>query len=808
MLRKMSKVAIGTLIEMKNQDTTCYGAFLEREESVTKLRLSGSKAADDFQVFRANSLRLTTRMSEFLNSQEKEIAYLVLGRVQSGKTAHLLSTLAWAVDSKVSFATVFTGITGPLNIQTAKRIESEFKKLQGNFVKVLRVPTKSQSNDYEQVRSTLFKYVEWRITGYQIDGKRAPLPILVTMKNSARIATLKTLFSELAEKYGEQVVSMMIDDEADQASQNAGVHKNTTTRTYRDISHLRDVDFRNIMLSYTATPQAVLHAPKRGRLRPDYCVRVEPRQGYFGLEDITDPNFAHNVISVEDWDSKTLSSMRCPKSLTLALQEFIWICWIRKNQPKQFYSQSSLPAEHFKDLMKSCQMLIHQSVQTDDHHKVHRMVMDQINSFSENCREIIDGSAPKPQVTDFIKLVEKARDMVFGRISEDPIKPLIDNEFLQEFFEIIESTKIFVVNASSERPGLEETLPSGSDDEDGWDERPWILIGGDMLGRGLTIPQLVSTYFLRMSSTPNFDTVSQQMRFCGYRKNYAEMCVIYAPDQILNAFNRMRSIDAIMWNRAGFWDEENLDLKAIDLTILYAVSGISMDPTRKSVRDPNLYDESYSSENLFSPKRIFSPLLFKNNIRNVNSWMNEVTQNAGLVFTKKSGNFLSYSDIDDNSFLKLLSMIDVDSSFEGDKLSALELLNSSEANFGLSHLPKYVYISEAVKDLKINSIHDANLLLPKVIGRSSSAKSRSISTWYEEFRKSINAPSRWSPLGSPHIGGAHRSLYLNLNTDCILLVIEPVKAWQIGDEARPFALGLASSIILPKNFKIRTIGFR
>ena len=38
----------------------------------------------------------------------------------------------------------------------------------------------------------------------------------------------------------------------------------------------------------------------------------------------------------------------------------------------------------------------------------------------------------------------------------------------------------------------------------------WILVGGNILGRGLAIPHLVVTLFLRNPRHPNFDTAVQQ----------------------------------------------------------------------------------------------------------------------------------------------------------------------------------------------------------------------------------------------------------------------------------------------------------
>ena len=801
-------MAIATFIENSKGQDSCYESFLNHEEIQTKTRIVGAQAIDDFQVFSDNSKRLTQRLRNFEESQDREIAYLVLGRVQSGKTAHLLSTLAWAVDSSVSFATVFTGITGPLNIQTSKRVEKEFNKLSGNFVKVLRVPTKTQFNEFDFVRKTLLKYVEWRQSGNSLDANRPALPILVTMKNPARIEALQELFAEIEGIYGNSALALMIDDEADQASQNAGAQKLLATRTYRDISKLRDINIRNIMLSYTATPQAVLHAPKRGRLRPDYCVRVAPRAGYFGLEDVVGPEFSKNIEVVSDWNLGTLRSSKCPKSLTRALQEFIWVNWIRENRTKQFYSGVNSQTAQFDHLMQSCQMLIHQSVQTDDHHKVHKMVLGQIEDFSNASRSILDLSLGKNETNSFLGQLSAARDQVFGRMNFEGELPEINEDFLREYFQIVENTKVFVVNASSERPGGEEKLPSGDSDADGWDSRPWVLIGGDMLGRGLTIPQLVSTYFLRMARKPNFDTVSQQMRFCGYRSSYRQMCSVFAPIEVLESFQRMRAIDAIMWNRAGQWDKDNVNLKSTNLTILYASTDAKMDPTRKSVRDPNLFDVSYSSENLFSPKRILSPILFRNNMRNIKSWISEINIDPGRVVTKNQHEFSSYSDIDAFQLLKLISMFDVDASFEGDKLAALELLDSEEANYGLSHLPKHVYIHANLINANLESFRGLEIIQNSAIGRASSSRYSNMKTWFFDYTNLNNAMNKWGPLSSPHVGAGQRSLYAGLNSDAILLIIEPVKAWNVGEETTPFALGIAASIIVPKRFKIRTIGFR
>jgi hypothetical protein len=114
-----------------------------------------------------------------------------------------------------------------------------------------------------------------------------------------------------------------------------------------------------------------------------------------------------------------------------------------------------------------------------------------------------------------------------------------------------------VVNSDKNKPGRQGAIPVSKSE---WEEfKLWILIGGDILGRGLTIPQLTTTYFLRHPKNPNFDTVSQQMRFCGYRTNYAHFTYLFAENKTFGIFEVMDQIDSAIWRLAKKWDKERLN---------------------------------------------------------------------------------------------------------------------------------------------------------------------------------------------------------------------------------------------------------
>jgi hypothetical protein len=154
---------------------------------------------------------------------------------------------------------------------------------------------------------------------------RSPLPILITMKNKYRLKTLEILFTDLYKEFGSNLKSLIIDDEADQASQNSKASVAKTTTTYDAIVSVRNTGLPNFLLSYTATPQAVLLTEKLGKLRPDECVVAPPRYGYFGLESVCEPSYSNNLIEVNDWPVGKGKITTCPEHPPCDPQPPDWI---------------------------------------------------------------------------------------------------------------------------------------------------------------------------------------------------------------------------------------------------------------------------------------------------------------------------------------------------------------------------------------------------------------------------------------------------------------------------------------------------
>nr|WP_251132513.1 MULTISPECIES: Z1 domain-containing protein [unclassified Exiguobacterium] len=72
-----------------------------------------------------------------------------------------------------------------------------------------------------------------------------------------------------------------------------------------------------------------------------------------------------------------------------------------------------------------------------------------------------------------------------------------------------------------------------------------FIIGGNKLGRGLTIPRLLVTYYGRVVARPQVDTLMQHSRMCGYRSKDLSVTRIFIPEDIAELFEEICEHDTI-----------------------------------------------------------------------------------------------------------------------------------------------------------------------------------------------------------------------------------------------------------------------
>ena len=786
-----------------DSNSTALEKYLLQDARRAKRIVPGDAANVDTLIFRESLTNLSNRLDEFLQTDQYQRASLVLGKIQSGKTSHLLGTLAWVVDSHFGLTTIFTGITGELNNQTVTRLGESLNDLDDNLVSIHQVPTNSNATEYKNLILNLRLEIEHRLNG----SANAPLPVLVTMKNKHRLGTLEHLFKELSLEFGSKLRVLLVDDEADQASQNSKSSTAKSTITYEAMSDLRSSGLSNYLLSYTATPQAVLLTEKFGKLRPDECVVVPPRYGYFGLEAVCDNSYSRNLVVVDDWPATKGRISACPQSLKDALYEFFLTVFIRNRFPSIFFNESDLVDIEHLVANESLQMMIHEAVEVAKHKDVYKLVSNERNDLLSELKSFINGDMPTSFESSLGPYIEDLWKRLISRLDSGIASQLESaRPELSELLDVVKDSEIVVVNAAKNRPNSEVRFP---DSAEAWNaHRAWIVIGGEILGRGLTIPQLVTTYFLRSSKVPNFDTVSQQMRFCGYRMAYKSFTSIWAPSSTFTTLKYMNKVETIMWNRAKSWDAERLVISKEVPKVIYASPlGINMEPTRKSVRDPNLFDKKVKGETIFTARKVMDPNLVADNLNTIKRW----AKAAGAPHVLGT-DWLQYDEPENEAIQGLLRKWKVAPSEAIDIQASAELFEDDLEELGLAFMPKSLFVSRSVISADMGNFSEIDRTIQNTkLYRTLAAPGRdvSIDNWKRSFIEEAPRVNVFSDVAITHIGDTQRKLRKHLSYDAAMLIVEFMRGTSKSTSLDgTVSLGLCFSVLAPSGFEIRTLGHR
>lgn len=778
-------------------DQNCFDLYVERSTSKFKGRLPDSLLENEEEALRNRISNLSGQISNFLASDELSKAWLVLGKVQSGKTSHLLGMVSYAATQNFALASLFTGVNHALNEQGVERIQ---KELSASCVQVFEVPTSSHGAAYRTLKNDVLNSILTRVESVRVAGEDAPLPLLVTLKTPERVKTLGALLGDLQDAFKKTLHYLMIDDEADQASQNGKANVNEASKTYAAIAALRSSGIKHAMLAYTATPQAVLLSEREGLLRPDLCVTVPPKHGYFGLDEFLGGDYSNNLVVVDDVATRASKLTTPPPSLERAFLQFLMVAYLRDKFPTVFYSECMVPLDPDNvGRMRSTQFMIHESSANKDQSAMFHIFQVVKNKLASRLRSFIEGEGDLEVSAAWREVLSRLGDR--GKAIPSVLVP----QSAAALINLLKQNKALVVNADSKSPTNGQAFPVKDDD---WElHSNWTLIGGDILGRGLTIPQLTVSYFLRSSKKPNFDTVSQQMRFCGYRADYSKVTSIHAPQETIDLFRYMQKIEAVVWRHASKWDKHRTSLTGKIPPIMYAAPlSAKLEPTRKNVRDPNLRDiKKYeNSELLYTARQIFNPAHVFQNVKSLRDWFG-TNKAAGQVET--FGAWTVMSDLEPAAVQKLIPTFITAENNKQELRALAELFDDSVGDLGLSERPCVIYINSSLLDSQTLFSDPVAYWEEKSIRRAVTTEpgAEPLEKWAKAFGPLGNS-YHWGTLRSSHVGESQRALVRRLPYEGTVIVIEPVTGSAPGNKKTSLALGLAFTIFKPRDFEIRMLG--
>jgi hypothetical protein len=768
--------------------------------------------AQDLSNLRSDIDRVMRRITRFLTDDGMhQDSQLVLGNIQSGKTAHLLGVISALANTKACLCILISGATGALNRQTQLRLEDDLQALSGHPIKTFAVPTEAKL-DSSDVFDDLVSKVARRVAvaGGAEARHMPPMPVLAVLESKARISSVSTIIDRLCDEFGSDFSVIIIDDEADQISQNAKAKKSGETEIYKILKEIRQKDVRNCLLSYTATPQAVLLTSLDGALRPRLCSLTEPGVQYFGLENLLSDQMSQNRVVVSDLPSDLPSPP--PSSLRNALLEFFVTGMIRRKAPGLFYSSD----ERFLNLdepeMSSIQFLVHPSGKQIDHKLFYEWIKTIVSKVEEDLGHGYADPNPDFVTGDLDGAYQKVRSLLGNR--KHLLPSVIPDDWMHDLCSSVSnSTQVLMVNSDKNNPTIETLLPSRSKDWDKCDY--WILVGGDILGRGVTIPQLVSTYFLRNPKTPQFDTLSQQMRFCGYRSRYANFVTVWAPQDIFDLFSEMNAADGVLYKFAESWDLQERDLKKYGAQVVFVQPGKkSINPTRAGVLDPSVKKKSFA-EIVFQTGNYAAPSLCRHNVANFLERVRELQP----INNQMDG----WEVIEDVPHEWFLSM------FEGFKFSGTDknrseavglLLDENLGTLGLSDKPLAIAFRNIEEMIELSRGEVPNESVGAERGCSGTGLNASatelLDTWSRFLRDtSVIRQSQWFDQVDlvPVVGGTQRAQRGKLTSVSSLFTIEPFNLRKSNSlitsesDSGLIGYGIGLSLLAPQNFEIEAWGF-
>lgn len=440
---------------------------------------------------------------------------LVLGHVQSGKTANYAAVVAKAADAGYGLVVVLAGMHNNLRRQTQRRLDRDVRTHEW-------VPLTDETRDFGHITS-----------GAALMAKRQKM-LAVVKKNPSRLKRLLDFLRDVPEDIRVRYPILIIDDEADQATPNTMAARQRMSAINKLLREIWKEVPTGSYVGYTATPFAnVFMDPDDDDdfFPEDFIINLPRSNDYFGAErlfgrripdDAGQPDSGLDVVrDVPADEEERLSVTQANKgefepevtpSLDAALRWFLLARAARRARGQANAHTS---------------MLVHTTHFVEPHFAMKRVIDDALKGYHD---EVANGD-----LENFLSLWEDERD----RAKEVATLPLPETDaVMTELLVALAEVRVVVDNGySKDRLDYSETDADGNPVV-----QTVIAVGGGTLSRGLTLEGLVVSFFTRTSST--YDTLLQMGRWFGYRPGYEDLPRIWMPQDLAEEFSFLSDVEA------------------------------------------------------------------------------------------------------------------------------------------------------------------------------------------------------------------------------------------------------------------------
>lgn len=455
---------------------------------------------------------------------------LVIGDVQSGKTANYVGLMNLAADVKYKVIIVLTGTTNTLREQTQVRIEEGFGKA-GLYRGVSEI-------DFPEYYGFITPvYLTSREHDFSKNSKKnfqssvestVEQVIMVTKKNATSLKNIHDWLVKYSKKKNNNKIDyslMLIDDEADFASVNTREEDNPTIINKR-IRSILQLFTKSSYIGFTATPYAnIFIEPNtddemigQDLFPSDYIYVLGESDDYLGVQKVfnEDPIYPNILQHIENSEVDTYLPLKHKKddifnslspSMKHAINVFLIANTIRDLRGKLNSHRS---------------MLFNVSRFINLHYQIKNTITDYVDDAKRAIRLYSKLPMQEALKVPIIQEIKNSFEKEYLSKTEEDI----DFEtILKKMNDSIYRIKVVIVNADNKE------LDYRQDEDEGVRT---IVVGGFALSRGLTLEGLMISYFYRNSLM--YDSLLQMGRWFGYRNGYNDLCRIYMTEKVIEDF--------------------------------------------------------------------------------------------------------------------------------------------------------------------------------------------------------------------------------------------------------------------------------
>lgn len=465
---------------------------------------------------------------------------LVVGHVQSGKTANYSGVISKSADYGYKIIILLAGMHNNLRSQTQQRLEEAFigvdtDKLDKNLpfkeakTGVGRISDKARTPYSLTSREHDFRKSSKRASNFMLGSVNVPI-VLVIKKQTSVLKNLIEWLTSLNETKGGKILAtpmLLIDDEADNASINTATGENDPTRINSLIRQLLALFEQTSYVGYTATPFANIfidpdseHEMIEDDLFPKhFIVSLEAPENYVSASRIfgDDGDLTNFVIPVADHLSAfpekhkiTHQVKVLPLSLMEAVRRFVLSRAVRIQRGRgQDHSSMLVNVSRFNSVQKQVTALLSHYVE------------ELLNSVKLHAA-LPDHQALNDPGMSSLKDTWSTITPVNGETWEQ-----VKGRLIQSVGSIVVKT---INNKSPDRLDYKNYKENGLH---------VIAVGGLSLSRGFTLEGLTVSYFIRNSIM--YDTLLQMGRWFGYRDGYLDLCNLYMTDEAASWYSHISS---------------------------------------------------------------------------------------------------------------------------------------------------------------------------------------------------------------------------------------------------------------------------